>query len=128
MKRKRTSEIIQQAESRAAALRPIEGKLDFGKSLSLAVFIAKIGGAREHLAKLNAAKAETEAARVALNDAEAELKDLSGRILKAVLAQFGPNSEEYAMVGGTRTSDRKRPARRGNDSAPASPADSPKPA
>ncbi len=114
MRNKRLSDIIQQAESRAAALRPIEGRLDFGKSVSLAIFAGKIQTARESLAKFNAAKAETEAARVSLNEAEADLKDINGRILKAVMVQFGANSEEYAMVGGTRTSDRKRPARRAN--------------
>lgn len=127
MKRKRTSYIIHQAETRAAALRLIEGKLEFGKSLSLATFAAKIQLARERVSNLNALVAETDAARHALNDTEAELKELSSRMLKAVLVQFGPNSDEYAMVGGTRTSDRKRPIRRPSEPTSPSPGESPKP-
>ncbi|MEI6343525.1 MAG: hypothetical protein WCR07_16340 [Verrucomicrobiota bacterium] len=123
MNRKRTSDIIQQADARAAALRPIEDKLDFGKSLSLAIFVAKIQVARDRVNALNTVLAEAEAARLALDDAEAEVKDLHGRILKAVLVQFGPDSDEYAMIGGTRTSARKRPTRRPEAPTPPSPED-----
>ncbi|MEI6341416.1 MAG: hypothetical protein WCR07_05625 [Verrucomicrobiota bacterium] len=123
MNRKRTSDIIQQADARAAALRPIEDKLDFGKSLSLAIFVAKIQVARDRVNALNTVLAEAEAARLALDDAEAEVKDLHGRILKAVLVQFGPDSDEYAMIGGTRTSARKRPTRRPEPTTTPSPED-----
>jgi hypothetical protein len=123
MNRKRTSDIIQQADARAAALRPIEDKLDFGKSLSLAIFVAKIQVARDRVNAFNTGLAEAEAARLALDEAEAEVKDLHGRILKAVLVQFGPDSDEYAMIGGTRTSARKRPTRRPEPTTTPSPED-----
>lgn len=128
MKRKRTTDIIQQAENRAATLRLIEGKLDFGKSLSLAAFTAKIESAREQAHALNALLAATEAARHALDDTEAELKDLNNRILQAVLVQFGSHSEEYVMVGGARPADRKRPTRRPTEPTLPHPNTSPKPA
>ena len=44
---------------------------------------------------------------------EAGLKDLNVRIQAAVKAQFGTDSSEYELLGGTRRSERKKPARKG---------------
>ena len=41
------------------------------------------------------------------------LSDWNRRVLSAVEAQYGPDSSEYEMVGGTRKSERKRPIRKG---------------
>jgi hypothetical protein len=51
---------------------------------------------------------------------EAELQDWNRRILSAVEAQFGPDSSEYEMVGGTRKSERKKPTRKPSGSTPPS--------
>jgi hypothetical protein len=46
-------------------------------------------------------------------DAQEELMgDWNRRILSAVEAQYGPDSSEYEMVGGTRKSERKSPRRK----------------
>ena len=41
------------------------------------------------------------------------LRDWNRRVLSAVEAQFGPDSSEYEMVGGTRKSERKKPSKKG---------------
>ena len=41
------------------------------------------------------------------------LSDWNRRVLSAVEAQYGPDSSEYEMVGGTRKSERKRPSKKG---------------
>jgi hypothetical protein len=46
------------------------------------------------------------------------MADWNRRVLSAVEAQFGPDSSEYEMVGGTRKSERKRPTRKGGASPP----------
>ena len=40
------------------------------------------------------------------------LADWNRRVLSAVEAQYGPDSSEYEMVGGTRKSERKRPTKK----------------
>ena len=40
------------------------------------------------------------------------LSDWNRRVLSAVEAQFGPDSSEYEMVGGTRKSERKKPSKK----------------
>ena len=45
------------------------------------------------------------------NAEESELNDWNRRVLSAVEAQFGPDSSEYEMVGGTRKSERKKPTK-----------------
>jgi len=46
-------------------------------------------------------------------DAQEELTaDWNRRILAAVEAQYGPDSSEYEMVGGTRIRDRKKPSKK----------------
>jgi hypothetical protein len=47
-----------------------------------------------------------------LDEAEAHINDKSKRMLGATGAQYGPNSSEYEQVGGTRSSDRKRPTKK----------------
>lgn len=120
MKRTRTSQIITEAESRAAALRSIETQLDFGKSLSMRAYTTKIDEARQLLAQYNTGVAQLDSVRNALMDVETDLSELSSRILKAVLVQFGPDSHEYEMAGGTRRSERKRGVRR-NDGPTSTP-------
>ena len=46
------------------------------------------------------------------NAEESELNDWTRRVLSAVVAQYGPDSSEYEMVGGTRKSERKKPVRK----------------
>jgi len=46
------------------------------------------------------------------NAEESELNDWNRRVLSAVEAQFGPDSSEYEMVGGTRKSERKKPSKK----------------
>ena len=115
MAKPRKSNAIAEAEALIAALRPIESKLDFGKSLTLPAYIAKTEEARGLLANLNTLIAQMESARNAFNHCEDDLIDMSSRMRKGVLVQFGADSDEYNRVGGTRTSDRKRPTRRPDD-------------
>ena len=121
MSKARKSKAIAEAEARIAALRSIESKLDFGKSLSIQAYIAKAAESRGQLSTLNALIAQMEGARGVFNRSERELISMSSRILKAVLVQFGQDSSEYEMAGGTRTSERKRPHRRGDTTPPVPP-------
>jgi len=117
----RKSNAIAEAEALIAALRPMESKLDFGKGLTLAAYIAKTNATRALLADLNTLIAQLEAARNAFTEGEDELIGMSRRMRNGVLVQFGPDSDEFGVVGGIRTSQRKRAARRPGRSGPVPP-------
>lgn len=46
------------------------------------------------------------------NAREKELKDMHERMLIAVAAKYGKDSDEYEKAGGKRKSERKRPTRK----------------
>ena len=66
--------------------------------------------------KLNSAyNMELDAADKALNEvlaAEEKLEAMYSEILKGAVSEFGRDSSEVEMLGGTRTSERKRPVRK----------------
>ena len=44
--------------------------------------------------------------------ANATLKNMTTRALSGIRGFFGPDSDEYELAGGTRTSERKKPVRK----------------
>ena len=56
-----------------------------------------------------------------IDDDEGDLAQWNKRILSAGEASFGSDSSEYELLGGTRTSERKRPARKSGSGTPANP-------
>jgi hypothetical protein len=121
MTNNRRSRVTDEAESRIAALSTIQTRLKFPDSLTMQGYITQATEARALVAQLNSIDANRDATRSLLDKAEQELATTSSRVLKAVLAQFGPDSPEYALAGGTRTSDRKRGTRRPEDANPEPP-------
>lgn len=106
------SRTIDNAQTRAAALSAIEPPLNVGESLSLAAFQAQIADAREKLARYNNLLAASEEARVVFASAEKALAQHYTRMLAAVAAAYGKDSEAYATAGGTLLRNRKRPVRK----------------
>ena len=125
MARQKTIEILNAADNRALALRPISHKLDISKSLSLDAYVAKSNALRAKLADYNNLNAQIDSLRTELQAQGEELADFSSRLLKAIQAQFGTDSEEYAIAGGIRPRDRRRATRRddqGEEVTPTPPA------
>jgi hypothetical protein len=73
------------------------------------MFDAAVTSFRQKLASYNEAVAALDDLQNDLETAEASLGEMSRRILSAVEAQYGPDSSEYELCGGTRTSERKKP-------------------
>ena len=100
--RKRKSETVSNAETRADALENIDTKLDLGKGLTLKEYNDKIGETKETLNQYNALLSDADVARTRLETQERELRDLSERMLEGVSSQYGKNSAEYQKAGGKR--------------------------
>jgi len=119
-RRRRTSAILETARQRLAGLKSINPAPNFGPGLTVAGFETKATAFDGHLDSYNQRLAAIDDDQNAIDAEENELQDLNRRVLSAVEAQFGPDSSEYEMVGGTRTSERKKPARKPGGGTPPS--------
>jgi hypothetical protein len=106
LKRKRT--FYNEALTRQAALRAINGPLDFGNGLTSEVFDKAIDDFRQLLETYNTMLSKLDELYNELNEAELQLRDLNERMLTGVATKYGKNSNEYEMAGGTRKKDRRR--------------------
>jgi hypothetical protein len=68
--------------------------------------------ARQKLETYNTVLSVVDKSYTAITDAEKVIAEWTERMLIAVAYQYGKDSDEYQMAGGTRRSDRKRPKRR----------------
>ena len=105
---KKKSEIVEQARSRLAGMKSINEKLDLGHGCSTATVEAKLKETLKAMESLNKLKSQTAAASNEFERLEKELSRLSKQILMGVAMKFDHDSSEYEMVGGVRTSERKR--------------------
>jgi uncharacterized protein YukE len=112
-RKKRSSRILEQATDRLNGLKSINPIPDFGNGLSVTAFEQAINAFRAKLDGYNRKLSDIDDELNSLEDNERELKDLNGRFLAGTGAMYGKNSSQYEVVGGVRTSDRKRSSRKG---------------
>lgn len=109
--KKTTSKMILNAAARAAGMESINPTLDLGAGNSLAAFKTAIDEARVRQDAYNTLLSQADEARNLMKTAELKAGAFSKRMLAAVAAQYGLDSNEYEKAGGTRESERKRPVR-----------------
>jgi hypothetical protein len=110
--KKRSSQIVENAQTRLAAVKSIDTKLDLGNGFSVQTYTSLLENARIKIEKYNTALSLVDDAHTEMSAAEKVLADQTEQMLIAVAYQYGKNSNEYKMAGGTRKSDRKRPDRK----------------
>ncbi|MCU0550219.1 MAG: hypothetical protein MUC48_12790 [Leptolyngbya sp. Prado105] len=108
MKNQRTSSVLTSIDARITGLRAINPHLDFGNDRSLAGLTTTAEQLRTKLAEHNNLLAALETSRNELNALEDKADTLSKQMLKGVEFQYGQDSHEYELAGGTKTSDRIR--------------------
>lgn len=106
--RRKSSEIIAEAQERSSNLRAINPTLDLGNNLTVAIYDAKITEAQTALDTYNGLLAQADAAGNEFQAVEKELRDLSSQMLSGVKVKYGRDSNEYEMAGGVRASDINR--------------------
>jgi hypothetical protein len=102
---------LETARQRLAGLKKIPSTT-FGPGLTKEAYEAEIDGYNDDQDSYNGDVAALDEKGNRLDAREQALADLNQRILAAVKAQFGPDSNEYELVGGVRRSDRKKPTRK----------------
>ena len=108
-RKRRTSSVLDTTQQRLAGLKSIDPEPDFGGDMTVAAFTAKANGFTGNLATYNQHMAALDDEQNAIDTEEEDLRDWNSRWLSAIEAKYGRDSSEYEMVGGTRTSDRKKP-------------------
>lgn len=110
---RKTSVVLDTARKRFSGLKSITPEADLGPQLTLPIYEGKITAFAGKLDAYNQALAALDDMLNDLESAESDLNEYNRRYLSATEAHYGPDSSEYEMVGGTRTSERKRPKRKG---------------
>ena len=106
--RRKSSQVIVDAQERSADLRAIDPNLDLGNNLTVAAYDTKISEAQTALDTYNGLLAQADAAGNNFKAIEKDLRDLSSQMLAGVKVKYGRDSNEYEMAGGTRLSDINR--------------------
>ena len=106
--KRKGSNVINEAQTRAAGMQSIDPDLDLGNGLTLAAFQSEIGSTQTLLDDYNAQLAKADGAGNDFKAGEKNLRTLSSRMLAAVGVKYGKDSNEYEMAGGTRTSEKKK--------------------
>ena len=117
-RKRRTSQVLENARQRLAGLKQIDPEPNFGGDLTVAAFTAKVNGFTGNLGTYNEHLAAIDDEQNAIDAEEEELREWNRRWLSAIEAKHGPDSSEYELVGGTRTSDRKKPKPKGGGGTP----------
>lgn len=115
---KRKSAALETAKKRLTGLDAITKPIDFGANLTKAEYTTKTNAFEARLSAYNRKVAELDDEQNGIDVDERELAQWNKRILSAGEASFGSDSSEYELLGGTRTSERKRPTRKSSPGTP----------
>ncbi|OLP18748.1 hypothetical protein BST81_08880 [Leptolyngbya sp. 'hensonii'] len=107
-RKKRTSRILEKAELRAAGLKAIDAKMDFGDIRNIDNMTQQIGQLRSRIEAYNTALSILDSSKTEIQTLEKSLGDLSDQMLIGVAFRYGNDSREYQMAGGVRKSERIR--------------------
>ncbi len=104
----RTSRILDKGQLRIFKLRAVDSKMDFGSDRNLAILSQQIEQLQTKLNDYNTTIAKLDATKLEIDEMEKRMGDLLDQLMNGVSAQYGNDSREYEMAGGTRKSDRIR--------------------
>lgn len=110
--KKSPTKIMVDSSERLAGVKSIDADIDLGNGLSAEAFKAKIDEIYAVLEEYNSLLSQVDQKSNAFDVLEKELRDFNERILLAVAAKYGKDSDEYEMAGGKRKSERARPVRK----------------
>ena len=109
-RRKRSSDVLEKAQRRAAGMESIALDLDLGNGMSVAEFNRGIDSLRDRMATYNRLLSSVDQAYNDMLLEESSLSELSERMLAAVSVKYGRRSPEYEMAGGSRRKTSRRVA------------------
>ncbi len=118
---KKKSPALDKARKRLAGIESISPSLNLGNGLTANAYRTLINQLEALVKTYNSKLSEADQLLNDVLKGDAELAEFSDRMLKAVAAVYGTNSNEYEMAGGTRKSERKKPSAPDDDGDSATP-------
>jgi hypothetical protein len=112
MRARRKSKNLQIARQRLAGLKKIKPKPDFGPGSNPEDYEAEVTGYSDEENEYNGEVAALDDRQNRLNTRDRGLGNWNTRILSLVKGRYGADSYEYELVGGVRTSERKKPTKK----------------
>lgn len=109
---------IQNAQKRLDGMKAIDPALDLGEGVSVATLEAAINAPVTKISRYNSILSQADDLLNEINADITGMNDMSARALLGGGFKFGKNSSEYEMMGGTRTSERKKPGKKTNGETP----------
>lgn len=104
--------LLDKAKARLIAIKNIHLDSYPSRGLSVQTYTAAIEKSTCYQEIYNSTLATLNADRIAKEEADKELKEITEKMLLGVSIEFGKDSPEYEMAGGTRKSKRKRSTRK----------------
>jgi len=105
---KKVSTAITKAKVRMSGMKSIDPLLDLGNGLNLTAYEAAIQDVEQRIETYNIALTNISQLHRSVAEVEAQLSDLSERMLNTVAGRYGKKSDEYEMAGGTKRSAGRR--------------------
>lgn len=112
---KRKSKTLETARVRLAGMKSIATDLDLGNGMTVAIYETKIGSTDNRMENYNSTLSQADEDQNLFETEENDLKDYSERMLLAVAAKYGKDSNEYEKAGGTKKSEKRKPAKPKNE-------------
>jgi hypothetical protein len=110
---KRTSTVLETARHRLAGLKTVDPEFNFGPGFTRAEVEAEIKDVEDTLDEYNSILSQADEVKNRYEAKEKAQQTKNARLLSMIAARFGTDSSEYEICGGTRTSERKKPSRKG---------------
>ena len=110
------SDVLEQAQSVLDAMNQIDASMSVG-TINSAKLSIDIATATQLVSQMNTLEAQLTNLRNERDTRYTELWDKLKRVRNGVKANYGDDSSEYEMVGGTRRSERKAPVRKAKTAA-----------
>jgi SepF-like predicted cell division protein (DUF552 family) len=105
------TDVLEQAQSVFDAINQIDSDMTIG-TVTTVTLSADITQATQLVSQMNALEAQLTDMRNQRDALHTELWDKLKRVRNGVKANYGDDSSQYEMVGGTRRSERKAPVRK----------------
>ena len=110
------TDVLEQAQSVLDAMNQINETMSIG-SVNNSSLASDITQATQLASQMNAIEAQLTNLRNQRDALHEELWDKIKRVRNGVKANYGDDSSEYEMIGGTRRSERKAPVRKAKTAA-----------
>lgn len=104
-RKRRKSKSLDTAAFRLNGLQNIDDTIDFGAGFTVDSYETLVEQSQIELNRYNALLSNVDKQRDVLEQYERQLDDANERVFSGIIAQFGRDSIEYEMVGGTRKSN-----------------------